>query len=189
MINSTRLPSRELTYPQKMAFWRWFSFPPRWDMLIPWRVTPTCQVQLSEADSKKGDLGLLLRQQTASRTVDGIQCAWFWYGWWFRNPAIYQFRLVNIRCFFRFLYIPGGCLEFLPSGVFTYMTTSLNYPLSGYRWNRPCPCCESCERWLSPMSLLKPVFSMTHGLKERTRPLEALIIFGLGLHWSSWVTS
>ena len=35
---SEKLPSRELTYPQKMAFWRWFSFSPRWDMLIPWRV-------------------------------------------------------------------------------------------------------------------------------------------------------
>ena len=34
---------------------------------------PTCQVQLSEADSKKGDLGLLLRQQTTSRTVERIQ--------------------------------------------------------------------------------------------------------------------
>ena len=32
-------PSRKLTHPQKMPFWRWFSFFPRWDMLIPWRVS------------------------------------------------------------------------------------------------------------------------------------------------------
>ena len=32
------LPPRELTYPIKNHFWRWFSFFSWWDMLVPWRV-------------------------------------------------------------------------------------------------------------------------------------------------------
>ena len=32
-----KIPSRELTYPPNMAFWRFFLFS-RWDMLVSWRV-------------------------------------------------------------------------------------------------------------------------------------------------------
>ena len=39
VFNRNKYPFRELTYPIKNHFWRWFSFSPRWDMLIPWRVT------------------------------------------------------------------------------------------------------------------------------------------------------
>ena len=38
MSNMDNLPSRKLTYPPKMAFWRWFSFSQGGNMLIPWRV-------------------------------------------------------------------------------------------------------------------------------------------------------
>ena len=33
------LPSRKLTYPSKMAYLKMIFLFPRWDMLIPWRVT------------------------------------------------------------------------------------------------------------------------------------------------------
>ena len=32
------IPSRELTYPPKMAYLKMIFLFPRWDMLIPWRV-------------------------------------------------------------------------------------------------------------------------------------------------------
>ena len=42
-----------------------------------------------------------------------------WYCWWFRNPAN-QLRLAAYPIILLvFLYIPGGCLGFLPSTVFT----------------------------------------------------------------------
>ena len=39
--SETRVPSRELTYPPKMAFWRWCSFSQGGKLLIPWRVFQT----------------------------------------------------------------------------------------------------------------------------------------------------
>ena len=50
-----QIPSRELTYPPKMAFWRWFFLFPRWDMLIPWRVsTPFPNQQFAPEKSMAG---------------------------------------------------------------------------------------------------------------------------------------
>jgi len=41
------IPSRELTYPPKMALLKMIFFFPRWDMLIPWRVCDLCFDQFS----------------------------------------------------------------------------------------------------------------------------------------------
>ena len=38
----------------------------------------------------------------------------YWYCWWFRNPARKPVDVVNIPVFIGFLYVPSGCLEFLP---------------------------------------------------------------------------
>ena len=50
---------------------------------------------------------------------------WPWYCWWFRNPAN-QLRLVVYPIIYKVLYIPGGCLGFLPSTICIWTEWMLN---------------------------------------------------------------
>ena len=56
------LPSRELTYPPKMALLKMIFLFPRWDMLIPWRV-------VTKAELKTAGLRLVLGQAADIKAV------------------------------------------------------------------------------------------------------------------------
>ena len=55
---------------------------------------------------------------TCEQTANRVRLPVLWYCWWFRNPAN-QLRLVVYTSLYiyKVLYIPGGCLGFLPSTV------------------------------------------------------------------------
>ena len=79
-FNKTTL-SWELTYPPKMAFWRWFSLFPRWDMLVPWSL-PSLKltVRLWKMDAWNTILSYWVSAYFQGRTVsfrEGNKTAFF----------------------------------------------------------------------------------------------------------------
>ena len=69
MVYYRSIPSRELTYPPKMACLKMIFLFPRWDMLIPWRVLYmfiTLDIHFC------GEFGEVPEESTAGQRIEGL---------------------------------------------------------------------------------------------------------------------
>ena len=95
--------------------------------------------------------------------------------WWMKKSGVYQLRLVIYPIIYRVLYIPGGCLGFLPSTVY-----------SGYILYKNCV----TLRTLPSLKLRIGIITQVH---SRENPpgfhihIKSLSNRGLGFEYSSYI--